>query len=159
VHDIHYGSACHAPEINTVKYTHLKDTHLLTPDLLKWDFNLRNLDEAERMYVCNELNKLNREDKEGRLREAQIILDEANFKRDRIKLSLPVYVKGLVTKANKGNFTPTNNLALRRKKKAQEAEKIAKAKEHQGQQVKKSVPPPRELLEKLGLRHSTNQDE
>lgn len=142
VHAVHQGSACCAPEINTYKDTQPKDTHLhtpITPELLKFDFNLRNLDEAERMYVCNELNKLEREDTEGRLRDAQTILDEANYKRDRIKLSLTVYVKGLVTKANKGNFTPTHNLNLRRKKKALEAEKAVQAMAQQKEQEKRAV--------------------
>jgi hypothetical protein len=136
VHEVHQGGASHAPEINTFNDPHLKHTYLhtpITPEVLKFDFNFNGLDEEQRMFVCSELNKLDREIVGERfLGIAQSILDEANYKKDRIKLNLAVYIKGLVTKANKNSFTPTHDLAIRRKKKALEAEKMRKGKEDKG---------------------------
>jgi hypothetical protein len=73
--------------------------------------------ETEKMLISNELTKL----LDTNL--AQFVVDEvtAKYAAGKIKTSLTVYTKGLVNKANKGEFTPTNNLQLKRSEKAQRA--------------------------------------
>lgn len=73
--------------------------------------------EEEKTFIRNELLKLS----DAKL--AQHVLDEvlAKYASGKIKTSLAVYTKGLVNKANKGEFAPTNNLSLKRAEKAQKA--------------------------------------
>jgi hypothetical protein len=73
--------------------------------------------EEEKTFIRNELLKLS--DKNM----AQHVLDEVmtKYAAGKIKTSLAVYTKGLVNKANKGEFAPTNNLQLKRAEKAQKA--------------------------------------
>jgi hypothetical protein len=72
---------------------------------------------TEKMLVKSELMKLS--DKNM----AQHVLDEVvtKYAAGKIKTSLTTYTKGLVNKANKGEFAPTNNLSLKRAEKAQKA--------------------------------------
>ncbi len=150
VHEVHQGSAQDAPKIHTSNNTHIKETHLLTFNSLVWDYQLKNINQIEREYVCNELNKLKEEEStEKRQAIAQLILDEANSKIDKIKLSLTVYIKGLVTKANNGNFTPTSKLALKRKKAALEREKTTRVEISRGD--KANMPKMPEIAQGLKL--------
>ncbi len=150
VHEVHQGGAQDAPKIHTSNNTHIKETHLLTSDSFIWDYQLKNVNQTEREYVCNELNKLKEEEStEKRQAIAQLILDEANSKIDKIKLSLTVYVKGLVTKANNGNFTPTSKLTLKRKKAALDKQKAEQTRISKGGKV--NTPKTPEIAQGLKL--------
>jgi hypothetical protein len=72
---------------------------------------------TEKMLIRSELAKLS--DKNV----AQHVLDEVltKYAAGKVKTSLAVYTKGLVNKANKGEFAPTNNLSLKRAEKAHKA--------------------------------------
>lgn len=72
---------------------------------------------TEKMLIKSELMKLS----DTKL--AQHVLDEVltKYAAGKVKTSLAVYTKGLVNKANKGEFAPTNNLQLKRAEKAQKA--------------------------------------
>lgn len=73
--------------------------------------------EEEKKFIKVELAKLNDHSL------AQHVLDEVLMKytAGKVRTSLAVYTKGLVNKANKGEFAPTNNLQLKRAQKAQQA--------------------------------------
>lgn len=72
---------------------------------------------TEKMLIRNELAKL----LDSKL--AQYIVDEVvtKYAAGKIKTSLATFAKGLVNKANKGEFAPTNNLSLKRAEKTQKA--------------------------------------
>jgi hypothetical protein len=73
--------------------------------------------DEEKTFIRNELLKLS----DAKL--AQHVLDEVvtKYAAGKIKTSLATFAKGLVNKANKGEFSPTNNLSLKRTEKAQKA--------------------------------------
>ncbi len=97
-------------KIETLRETKKEELPIEAANELIWE---KLFSEEERQFVSAELAKLNDP------KMSQAVLDEVAFKQDRIKLSLPVYTKGLVTKANAGSFTPTANLAKKRAENAQ----------------------------------------
>lgn len=135
VNDVHYGSELSSPKTDIVNKTNIKQTYLHTAkpenevasdkpieagnnsegETLIWGNLL--VSETEKMLISNELTKL----LDTNL--AQFVVDEvtAKYTAGKIKTSLTTFAKGLVNKANKGEFAPTNNLSLKRAEKAQKA--------------------------------------
>lgn len=147
VNMVHSPGEHGSPKRDTCKKTHIKNTHLHTAEnekesqatsldstekgvasdspieersgdvgeTLIWG-NLLMGDE-EKTFIKYELLKLS--DKNV----AQHVLDEVltKYTAGKVKTSLTAYTKGLVNKANNKEFTPTNNLQLKRAEKAQKA--------------------------------------